>query len=277
MTAQGTAGGFRARLEVVGGPESGVVFDVRTVPVRIGRDRACDVVLRDDEQVLSSQHAELDVADGRPVILDRSRNGTALQRGLLGRRQDVAKGARVPLEDGDVIVLTSSIRLRFHLVSGPAAVAADPLADPARRAPEEVTAAIAAATAAEAKAASRRKLMMLGLLAFWGLVGWGLATVEESVPVDPADVRLVDAIATEPSHAGVTELAELVGDAEMSALRDRVYQAGVDDKLGRRQEAIRGWSQVSVWCRERMGGPSTALLRRVAEECDRRRARLERP
>ena len=96
------------RIEVVGGPDKGMVFERGTETVTIGTAEDNDLVLRDE--TVSRYHAELRPLGDRVLVVDHgSTNGTAvgsahLVRGMVSRGTVLALGkSLLKILDGDAV------------------------------------------------------------------------------------------------------------------------------------------------------------------------------
>ncbi len=108
-----------AALTIHQGPERGRVFALREGEVTIGRSSSATIRLRDGRRLVSGLHARILAEQGRWVLRDESRNGTWTRRGTSRRPRPVGPAPHV-LVDGEVIVLTDGIELRFSSSAEPA-------------------------------------------------------------------------------------------------------------------------------------------------------------
>jgi predicted component of type VI protein secretion system len=266
---------FHSRLEVLAGPQKGEVFDLEHAPFRLGRDRACEVRLADPQSMMSGTHAVVEARDGRASIVDRSLNGTEIRRGPLGRREEMTNGSRLSLEDGDVIVLTPDIHVRFRIVAVPPTPDASTVdrREAARAAAFEETAAptkpVKQTQAAPAKP-ERRKLLYVGVAMFWICVAVVLAAQSSPPATGAEDAAFLAAIERgDPTSAEVKEFAAKIGD-NWNTLHDLWIEARVAEGRREAAAAARTWTRIQIWAianQDVVGRPDAA---RIAGECARR-------
>ena len=97
------------KLEVVSGPDTGKVFEVREVAI-IGRGEDCDIVLND--QAASSQHARVNVLPS-PTITDLGSANHVFHQGIQVLGADLNEGDSIQIGE-------TRLRVNFDLDGGAA-------------------------------------------------------------------------------------------------------------------------------------------------------------
>ncbi len=88
-----------AMLRVLTGPDAGAEFPLVAGSLVLGRDAACDIVLRDD--LVSKRHVRLEIGEAVEVIDLGSANGVVVDGGIVARLR-VSRSERLLLGDSEV-------------------------------------------------------------------------------------------------------------------------------------------------------------------------------